>query len=86
MSAGDDRRAKSAELSAAIENHLQSGEMLGDWMVIACTVGVDDDGDAIARYHLAFSNGSMLDHHALGLLSKAEDLLVGDSAFREEDE
>jgi len=87
MSDEEDRRSKSAQLSRAIEDHLAAAgetDMLGDWIVIASTVTVDRQGDPVARYHMAFSGGSMLDHHALGLLAKADELL-SDGTMREEE-
>lgn len=88
MSEAEQRKARSARLQQSLEKYLEDiGEtdMLGDWMVIACTVSVDRDGDPRSRYLMMFSGGSMLDHHALGLLSKAEEMLA-DGSVREADD
>lgn len=87
MSEAEERKLRSARLQVALQQYMEElGEtdMLGDWMVIACTVSVDEEGDPRAGYHLLFSGGSMLDHHALGLLSKAEEMLA-DGSMREGD-
>lgn len=88
MSEAEDRKARSARVQQSLEQYLADigeTEMLGDWVVIACTVSVDSDGDPRARYLMLFSGGSMLDHHALGLLGKAEEMLT-DGSVREGDD
>jgi hypothetical protein len=86
MSNGQERRERAAKLHMALQEYLDAigeTEMLGDWLAIAATVSVDRDGDPTARYHMFFSNGSMLDHHALGLVAKAEEMLM-DGSTRED--
>lgn len=75
-----ERKERSAKLQAAIEEYLdgQGFEgVLGDWMVVGAVVRVDEEGDPDASYFVGFAGGSMLQHTALGLLSKTEDILVG---------
>lgn len=77
----DERRAKSDALHKAIEEYLdgQGFEgLLSDWLLIGSVVKIDDDGDPNCTYFVAFSGGSMLQHHALGLLAKGEDVLTGE--------
>jgi len=75
------RRERAAKLGAAIEEYLNGIEheagMLGDWLLVGSVVRVDEEGDPDAQYFVALSGGSMLQHHALGLLTKAEDVLQG---------
>ena len=80
------RRERSEIIQKALHEFMAAqgyGGMLGDWILVASTVHVDEDGDPNSDYFMAFSGGSMLDHHALGLLSKAEDLLT-DGTCRDE--
>lgn len=76
----EERRAASEKLGDAIltalEKHGPIDGILGDWAVVACTVAFDDEGDPSAQYHLAFSNGAMLEHTAIGLLEHGKDLLM----------
>ena len=80
MSDSDEqRRARAAKLHAAIEVHLDGLDfngILGDWLLIGAVVRVDESGEPDAQYFTAMSGGSMLQHHALGLLAKAGDVLV----------
>jgi hypothetical protein len=74
------RRARAAKVAAAIEAYM--GEMgydgvLGDWVVIGSAVRVDPDGDPNCEYFMAMSGGSMLQHHLLGLLAKADEIVAG---------
>lgn len=83
-----EQRAAQEALAAAIErciavNQMPDGDMVGDWMVIGTSVGIDEEQDPRAAYYLLFSRGSMLEHVALGLLSKAEDLLVNGEMLEE---
>lgn len=74
-----ERRERSEALGRAIQEYMdgQGFEgMLGDWLVFGATVSVDEEGDADAQYFIGFSGGTMLQHHALGLLAKAEDVLL----------
>lgn len=85
MSEATERQLRSARLSEAIQQYLTDiGEtdMLGDWVTVVSTVSVDSEGEPCARYHMFFSGGSMLDHHALGLMAKAEEMLA-DGSMRE---
>lgn len=77
----EQRRASSARLAAALEAYLDEQPegrtgMLGDWVVIGSEVRVDGEGDPDCQYFVAMAGGSMLQHHVLGLLQKAEDVLV----------
>lgn len=91
VATSEERRAASDTLGAAIAEHFQGTEnlredgMIGDWIVIACQVYVDGDGDPNAQYLMAFSGGSMLAHVAQGLVSKADDMLAG-GEFQEDPE
>lgn len=79
MSEAEERKERAAKLGAAIEAYLEGQGfegMLGDWMVIGAVVRIDEDSEPDADYFVALSGGSMLQHHALGLLAKAEDALV----------
>jgi hypothetical protein len=78
-------RETQAAMQAAIEAHIDSDDtagVLGDWLLVACTVGLDQQGETMAQYHMAFSGGEMLDHQALGLVRKAEWMLENDDSFR----
>lgn len=75
----EERKERSAQLGAALEAYLDGqgfDGMLGDWMVVGAVVRVDEDNDPDATYFVGFSGGSMLQHTALGLLAKGEDVLV----------
>lgn len=75
---GDERRPLSEKLGKGIEEYLEGQGfrgVLGDWLLVGCTVRIDEEGDADAEYFVGMSGGSMLQHHALGLLAKAEDVL-----------
>lgn len=75
----EERKARSANLNTAIEAYLEGQGfegMLGDWMVVGAVVRVDEDNDPDATYFIGFSGGSMLQHTALGLLAKGEDVLL----------
>lgn len=52
--------------------------VLGDWVVVASAVRVDSDGDPNCEYFMAMSGGSMLQHHLLGLLAKADQMVAGE--------
>lgn len=71
------RRVASDKLGQAITEHIDPSGMLGDWVVVACSVEVDAEGDPVCQYHMAFSGGSMLDHIAIGLVNKGRELLSG---------
>jgi hypothetical protein len=79
MSESEARKDRAAKLGAAIEEYLEGQGfegMLGDWLIVGAVVRVDEEGDPDATYFTAMNGGSMLQHHALGLLTKAEDVLV----------
>lgn len=50
--------------------------LLTDWIVVSCTEGYDEEGTGNNAYYLAFSNGSMADHRAMGLLEWAKHMLT----------
>lgn len=75
MSDAEARRKESDLLGQAINQYIKPEGVLGDWMVIACSTQVDDEGEPMAQYHIGFSGGSMLDHHALGLLDRGRWML-----------
>lgn len=79
----EERKARSEKLAAAIEEYLEGQEftgMLGDWLIIGNVVRVDEDGDPNGDYFLGFSGGSMLQHHAYGLVAKCEEMLKDGTA------
>lgn len=79
MSDEPDMRRRSEVLATAIENYLDGlgfEGVLGDWMVVGSVVRVEANGEPDAAYFTALRGGSMLQHHALGLLAKAEDALI----------
>jgi hypothetical protein len=75
-----ERRAASEQLGDAIptmlEKHGPVDGILGDWVVVACTVAFDDEGDPSAQYHMGFSNGAMMEHTAIGLFEQGKHLLM----------
>lgn len=65
-------------IGQAIEEWVQSlpGEdpgILGDWIVVASMVAVDEQGTPRCEYYLGFRGGTMLPHVAKGLLSEGMD-------------
>lgn len=79
MSEAQERRDRAEGLGSALQEYMQGQGfregMLGDWIVVAANVFVDEEGDPDAEYFVALSGGSMLQHHALGLLAKAQSVL-----------
>lgn len=76
------RRGRCERLGKAIEAYCQEmgfEHLLGDWIVIGSLVRVDEDGDPNCEYFIAMSGGSMLQHHALGLLAKADEMFSDSS-------
>jgi hypothetical protein len=72
------RMARSAKLQEAIKVYLDDcgfEGMLGDWILVSAVVRVDPEGEPDCQYSVALSNGSMLQHIAIGLLSKGVDTL-----------
>jgi hypothetical protein len=51
-------------------------EVLGDWMLVATTVGFQDNGNPKNAYHMLFANGALQLHVAMGLTDMAQDLLL----------
>ena len=75
----EERKERSAKLHAALEEYLdgQGFEgMLGDWIVVGSVVRVDLDGDPNCEYFIGFAGGSMLQHPAIGLLTKGMEMLA----------
>lgn len=75
----DDRqRAANNALDAAIREHVNAyrtaddGQvddgMVVDFVVVVQTASFDGDGDEMSAYYMAYSNGSMPEHRAVGLL------------------
>lgn len=46
-----------------------------DWVVIIQTQGFDADGDTESGYYMAFSNGEMPDHRAIGLFAMGTQMI-----------
>lgn len=53
---------------------MEPDAQLGDWMVVISAPSINSDGDLTSGYAIGFS-GNILHHNALGLMSKAQDLL-----------
>lgn len=53
---------------------MEDNSQLGDWVVILSAPYINDEGDLTSGYSMCFSS-NMLQHNALGLLSKAAELL-----------
>lgn len=75
-----ERRASSEKVQQAIEEYMSTIDfgaqgVIGDWMVIGTLVYVDESQDEDAQYFMAFRGGSMLQHHVLGLLEQARNML-----------
>lgn len=90
MSEAERRRAKADVLAQAIQAYM-AGEglsegMLGDWVVIGTNVYVDEYGDPDAEYFVAMTNGTMLQHTALGLIKRGEMVLLGQNPASGEEE
>lgn len=78
-----ERKERSRKLAEAFETYLEGqgfDGLLGDWLVIGTVVRVDNEGDPDATYFVGFTDGTMLQHVALGLLRKAEDILLSGGA------
>lgn len=76
----EERKARAAALGEAIEKYMEGQDfhgILGDWLLVGSAVRVDEAGEPDAQYFVALSGGSMLQHHALGLVAKVEDVLDG---------
>lgn len=76
------RRLRSGKLAQAIEEYcadMELPDMLGDWLLIGTRVRIDADGDPNCEYFVALSGGTMLQHHALGLSAKLQEMLDDDS-------
>lgn len=54
---------------------MNPGAQLGDWLLVLSAPYLNEDGEIVSGYTIAFSGGNLLDHHALGLLRKGEQLL-----------
>lgn len=83
MALTPDQRAASEKLGEAIVNlvslcgdGLQVG-VVTDWVVVAAQDKFADDGERITSYNTLFSNGSLPDHIARGLMHSALDMLSG---------
>jgi hypothetical protein len=83
----DEQRGFTEELDALISRYLgsfgfhESNVQVGDWVLIISAPSLDSIGNVRSGYSVAFS-GQMLEHHALGLLTKAEEIVMG----RDEDD
>jgi hypothetical protein len=73
-----------ANLHRAIAEHIaafrpslsdSTREMIGDWIVVGNVVSFSDEGKMTA-YHIAYSDGEMEEHRAIGLLRYAEGLVA----------
>lgn len=89
----EQRQQASDALHEAIQKYVQdiggldlrADGTLGDWMLVASSVFVDErDSTPNCDYFVAFKGGSMLQHVAYGLLKKGQQLL--ESGQLEEDE
>ena len=83
----EERRARSDRIGEAIAaniEHMELRGMLGDWMIVGSSIFVDEDGDPNAQYFVVFSGGSMLQHTALGLLRKGQNVLESGTDDEEE--
>lgn len=74
----EERRNRAAALGEAIEKWSEGmgfEGMLGDWIIVGAMVRVDESGDPNADYFIGFSGGTMLQHVALGLMAKGDEML-----------
>lgn len=77
-----EQKAVQEALQAAIENYVRVYEpnrpgLVVDWAIIAQATSFNaEEGIAKDAYHMAFSNGQMEDHRAVGLFRYAEHLLL----------
>ena len=79
----EERRNRAAALGEAIEKWSEGmgfEGMLGDWIIVGAMVRVDESGDPNADYFIGFSGGTMLQHVALGLMAKGDEMLSDGTA------
>jgi hypothetical protein len=84
-----EQKAANERVQTAIKEYLQllglpADEVMGDWMAIVSSVGWDEEGDPKNAYYLIFANGALQEHVGLGLLAKAQDLMI--NGYRAEDD
>lgn len=75
-----EQRVASENLQEAISSNLRANgmegdEVLGDFVVVATGVSLDEDGEPETSYYMAFRDGYLQHHVALGLLHKAVGLI-----------
>jgi hypothetical protein len=85
MTITPEQREAQQRLQDAIENHCRvwtpheetpvGGEMLIDWAVVMHLTGYNEEGHEVAAYRLAYTNGEMPQHRAVGLFEYASYLV-----------
>lgn len=53
-----------------------SREMISDWIVVAGVVSFNEEGERLTAYNLAYSDGEMDEHRAVGLLHVGQRLMM----------
>lgn len=68
-----EQRSAQRKLQEAIEEQVAQYRdddrgVVTDWVVVMATEGYSSEGNAQSAYYLAFANGEMAEHRAVGLL------------------
>lgn len=69
------RKLDSAVDQFIVENDTEGGRITTAYMLVSHQQGYDDQGMEVSSYVIAYMNGSLPDHVALGLLSVASDTI-----------
>jgi hypothetical protein len=85
-----DQNESQRKLQTAVEEHVNAfrpegsdAEVITDWVVVACTVSYDDEGQRTG-YNVGYSNGEMPEHIALGLFEVGKAIVNGTYEREEE--
>lgn len=73
-----ERRVRAAKVQSAVQEYMDDygfEGIAGDWLLIGTSLTVDAEGDPDCEYFVAMKDGTLLQHVALGLLAKGEDVL-----------
>ena len=62
---------------------MEQNSQLGDWVCVVSAPYLNDEGDLTSGYAISFS-GNLLQHNAMGLLAKGNELLVDGEDYEDD--